>query len=218
MNTIRGTAIEFVLIGAFGVVVALLGNAVRARGSIDLGKNYFFVPPAPAAQSNPANPDDNRAVDHGAAGGAAKSVAADSDDATTTIPATPEHRAHSDHPYQEVGFDAVQAIVDDPDTASGLNVIVDARRDDDYEDGHIPGALQCYPYEIGLHIDAITDYVIGARKVVVYCGGGECADSIFMCRELAEMGVPMDAIYLFPGGWTEWIERGGEVETGRVEP
>lgn len=189
MKTIKGTAIEFVLIGVVGVGIALIGNSVRARGSIDLRKNYFYIPPAETESATTTNEQ-----------------APDASDTQATV---------SKHSYQEVDFDAVRAILEDPNTASGLNVFIDARSDEDYEEGHIPGALQCYPYEIDVYIDGITDYVLGAEKVVIYCGGGDCEDSIFMCRELAEMGVPQEAIFLFHGGWSEWTERGGEIETGR---
>lgn len=192
MKTIRNTAIEFVLIGVVSVGIALIGNSVRARGSIDLSKNHFYIPPAVAVSASPT-----------------REQAPNASDTQATA------SKHAKHSYQEVDFDAVRAILEDPSTASGLNVFIDARSDEDYEEGHIPGALQCYPYEIDVYIDGITDYVLGAEKVVIYCGGGDCEDSIFMCRELAEMGVPQEAIFLFHGGWSEWTERGGEIETGR---
>ena len=195
MKTAKNTALEFALIGVVGVVIALIGNTVRARGAIDLSKNYFFIPPVEV---------DTAPATQGEASDAAKA-----NDPETTAPEQPKHS------YKEVDFDAAQTILEDPNTAGGLNVFIDARGDDDYEEGHIPGALQCIPYEIDVYIDAITDNVLGAEKVIVYCGGGECEDSIYMCRELVEMGVPQEAIHLFPGGWSEWVERGGEIETGR---
>ena len=59
---------------------------------------------------------------------------------------------------------------------------------------------------------------MGALKVIVYCGGGDCEDSVFMCRELLEADVPYDAIHLYVGGWEEWTAKGMPVEEGRQEP
>ncbi len=114
MKTIKGTAIEFVLIGVVGVGIALIGNSVRARGSLDLGKNYFYVPPVEVSAAAATNGE-----------------AADASDTQATA------SKHAMHSYQEVDFDAVRAILEDPSTASGLNVFIDARQDEDYEEADV---------------------------------------------------------------------------------
>ena len=53
-----------------------------------------------------------------------------------------------------------------------------------------------------------------AAIVVVYCGGGDCEDSIFMCRELVETGLASDNIFLYEGGWHEWSESDQPTQTG----
>ncbi len=119
--------------------------------------------------------------------------------------------------YQEVSFAEVVDLLNDPDTELGLNVFVDARSSELYAEGHIPGAVWCDPYETEAHIDDVTGVATAADKVIVYCTGGECEDSIFMCRELLEAGIARKAIYLYPDGWNEWIERGQPVEQERDE-
>lgn len=122
------------------------------------------------------------------------------------------------HSYQEIDFDDVLAVVNDPMTAAGLNVLVDARDDDHYSEGRIAGALQCFPHEVDRYVDRIRDAVLNAEKVIVYCSGGDCEDSIFMCRELLNMSVPYENVFLYPGGWKEWVARGGPTEGAEGSP
>jgi 3-mercaptopyruvate sulfurtransferase SseA len=91
---------------------------------------------------------------------------------------------------------------------------VDARDDEHFAEGRIPGAIQCFPYEVQRCLDKVMAAAAGAEKVVVYCGGGDCEDSIFMCRELIDAGVPEEAVYLFEGGWKEWSASSLPMETG----
>jgi hypothetical protein len=42
---------------------------------------------------------------------------------------------------------------------------------------------------------------------VVYCGGGQCEDSIFMCRELDSAGIPYAKLFLYEGGYHEWVDQ-----------
>ncbi len=116
------------------------------------------------------------------------------------------------HPYQEIKFADVVDILNDPDTDMGLNVFVDARNPGDYAEGHIPCAIRCDPYEVAACIDDVLEVALAADKVIVYCGGGECEDSIFMCRELVAAGVEFEALYLYAEGWTEWTANEQPVE------
>ena len=130
-------------------------------------------------------------------------------------PPGPEHQPK--HDFQLIAYEAVAALHEEPETLDGLNVFIDARNDHDYEDGHIPGAVQCDPHNVAQYWDNVEPLVQGAMKILVYCGGGDCDDSIFMCRELQNQDIPHEAIYLYEGGWEEWTAKGGPVETGRTE-
>ncbi len=138
---------------------------------------------------------------------------------STSVPVDDDGAAsgHADHPYQTVTFAEAVAVFDDPATRQGLNVFVDARNDAQYEDGHIPGAVQCDPFEVERYVDELLIATNGVEKIVVYCGGADCRDSIFMCRELVELGLPSEAIYLFEGGWEEWSDADMPVALGREE-
>jgi len=125
-----------------------------------------------------------------------------------------ENTKHLEHDYQEIHFPELVKVFQDPATAQGLNLFVDARKPDLYEEGHIPGAVQC---ELGDAIDDVIARANGVERVIVYCGGGDCEDSIFMCRELLDAAVPYDSIFLYPGGWKEWSANQMPTQTGRQE-
>ena len=185
--TLKKTMLELVVLGALGLLVGFGANAVRGSGSIKINKNYFSMSTT-VPMFVPVDGEDD-------------AVASD----------------HADHPFQTMTFAEVVALFDDPATRQGLNVFVDARNDMHYEDGHIPGAVQCDPFEVERYLDELMYATNGVEKIVVYCGGGDCKDSIFMCRELVELGLPLEAIYLFKGGWEEWLDADMPVALGREE-
>ncbi|GAG48591.1 unnamed protein product, partial [marine sediment metagenome] len=86
-----------------------------------------------------------------------------------------------------------------------------------YAEGHIPGAVRCDPYEVEAYIDDVIGVTVAADKVIVYCEGGECEDSIFMCRELLEAGLGFESIYVYTGGWDEWVKQGQPVQERCIE-
>ncbi len=70
--------------------------------------------------------------------------------------------------------------MNDIDKFIGRNdtVIVDLRREEEYYDGHIPGAINI-PYQQG---DNIAAYVQGYRYVLLYCHKGSV--SLMAARDL----------------------------------
>ncbi len=91
-------------------------------------------------------------------------------------------------------------------------VIVDARPRDEYEAGHIPGAL-CLPYEeAGFDPEALERFDPGGKPVIVYCGGGACELSTNLALRLVEAG--KKRVLVFMGGWTSWEAAGYPVERG----
>lgn len=93
--------------------------------------------------------------------------------------------------------------------------VVDARDEPTYEQGHIPGAV---PFDA--EVAASDENYAASRRslvppkhtVVVYCSGGSCDLSMQLARELIEAGY--GRVMVYEGGWTEWVEEGGEEETG----
>ena len=223
MTVIKQAAIELVFLTLASVGVALAANQIRDKGHIQLSKNYFDKgsgaskkqadakpgeipqsPPSPVKDSQPAASNGSaiptRAPDP------AKSAAAENAKAASKKPL--------EHEFQTITVDEAHTVLDDEKTAQGLNVFVDARDEEHFAEGHIPGAMRCFPYESEQCLDKVKAAADGAEKVIVYCGGGDCEDSIFMSAQLQEAGVPYEAIYLFEGGWKEWAAKGLHSETG----
>lgn len=199
------------------------GSAVRPPS----GESKRSLEPATAAVSSAPELVNSKGGDSGSNGQDMTGIAESADSQSTELKAAqlvasasppdasngkPRKFSDLQHSYQEIDFDDVLALVNDPMTAAGLNVLVDARDDDHYSEGRIAGALQCFPHEVDRYVDRIRDAVLNAEKVIVYCSGGDCEDSIFMCRELLNMSVPYENVFLYPGGWKEWVARGGPTE------
>lgn len=218
---------EVLILGAVGIVLGAGANAVRGSGSLRWTKNYFQTrepirnaTPAPAESDveksavSPAQSSDKEAMSQGTtatSGDASQSKEADVPEAEE---AANETAKSFEHPYQSASLSMVIDVLNDPATDAGLNVFVDARSQAAYEDGHIPGAVRCYHYEAESCIDRVMEYALPADKVIVYCNGGDCTDSRFMCDELLMAGLEMQQLWLFEGGWHEWKSSGQPIVTG----
>ncbi len=211
MSAVRKTVVEALILGVLALVVALTTNAVRASASVKLTRNYFDIGLSRVRKSNltrqvgasvdPVTEGSNQPSQGGASG--------------EVIALEPRPSEHPDHPYQEVTFAEVVTIFNDPRTQLCVNLFVDARNDRAYEEGHIPGAIQADHYRLEDYIDELLDLAEAAEKVIVYCNGEDCEDSIFLCGDLLDFEVPYETIYLFPGGWKEWTKNNMPVAKGR---
>jgi rhodanese-related sulfurtransferase len=231
MNAIKNTIVEAAVLVAVALAVASMANAKRGTGGIKWTKNYFDDGAAMVARLHAGDrgPDLANAARAGMNGqfepappqGAVHDGGADPDTTSGAGGSGPAgsgvaaQTSHQEHPFQEISFEEVVKAFKDPDTASGLNVFVDARNPESFESGHVPGAIHCDPYNVEPYLDDVVAAAIGASKVIVYCNGGDCEDSIFMCRELVEADVPYEAVYLYAGGWKEWSAKGMPIEEGR---
>lgn len=111
----------------------------------------------------------------------------------------------AENPIQEIGIDDIVDIVGDLDYDRWRFVFVDARSADVFADGRIQGAIRCWQADLAECIEFVLEPALGAEKVIVYCNGGKCDESKYMCRELVVRGVPRESIYLYAGGWDDWI-------------
>jgi molybdopterin/thiamine biosynthesis adenylyltransferase/rhodanese-related sulfurtransferase len=89
-------------------------------------------------------------------------------------------------------------------------VWVDVREADEWEEGHIPGAVHV-PRGF---LESRIEQVAPSREapVVVYCAGG--ARSAFAAKSLQDLGY--ENVVSLTGGFTDWKRNGGEIAVPRV--
>ncbi|MCH8149685.1 MAG: rhodanese-like domain-containing protein [Planctomycetes bacterium] len=191
MNGVKSTVVQFLIVGAIGVGLGFCMNGLWATDAIDLNKNYFFKGKSPTGPdvSKPPQPE------------------AASDSAKPTLPK---------HDFQTIAFNEVVDAFRDAATADGAYVFVDARDDQSYEEGHVPGALQADHFRIEQYIEPVLEASEMAEMVIVYCNGGDCEDSIYVCQDLIEFDVPYDRLFLYEGGWNEWKSKDQPVAVGHA--
>jgi rhodanese-related sulfurtransferase len=89
---------------------------------------------------------------------------------------------------------------------AGTTILVDARSESEFNEGHIPGALNI-PYEsFTEYFQQLTDLVPLESAVVCYCRSVTCDLSDHLAQELRLMGY--ENVRLYRGGWDEWQEAG----------
>lgn len=240
MNRVAATIVEAVLLLAMSAVVGFGINTVRDRDHIQLDRNYSTkvdldrireARNRATDQNQPARmptDDGSAAQPPGSQGDARPPVAEEPNVSTSTpservststgepdTPADPNVTENGeDALFQTVELDEVVELWKSPGYEYGAVVFVDARSTEPFRAGHIPGAIQCDYYRWPEDADEVIPRAIGAEKVVVYCNGADCEDSLAMCAKLLENDIPWHVIYLFKGGWVEWSESDMPAATG----
>jgi len=113
--------------------------------------------------------------------------------------------------YLEVAGDVAQRL-----QAAGA-LVIDARRSDAYERGHIPGArsIAIWERDADEKIGALQKEAIPFEQVmVVYCSGGDCEDSKILSEKLGMTG--FYNIYVYKEGFPDWERRGLPVHRGNT--
>lgn len=199
-NRFSAAFAEAVIIAVSGVALALLANAVSPRG-LRLGTNYF-----------PGGHVNDTALATAATNGTL-SIHSGNFAATNPEALTVAKRLAAKGLIL-VQHDAALELHRDPGYADGRIVFIDARTDDAYQAGHIPGAIQFDHYRAPAYLPAVLPACMQAEQVVVYCGGGECEDSEFAAITLRDLGVPGDRISIYAGGIKDWTGARLPVEIG----
>ena len=91
-------------------------------------------------------------------------------------------------------------------------VFLDCRVKEDFDSGHIKGALSLPWEEFELYFPEVKSSLGDAKEIVAYCDGTECELSLLLARELAQLGY--QGVKVFFGGWLEWTRAGLPVEKG----
>ena len=109
----------------------------------------------------------------------------------------------------------------DASNRAELDLIVDVREPAEYEEGHLPRAiniprglleLRADPASPGADAELSADR---AARILVYCTRGPGARSLFASQTLASMGY--ERVEVLGGGLMAWAEAGLPVE-GETEP
>lgn len=96
-------------------------------------------------------------------------------------------------------------------------VFIDALTDQEYENGHIPGAFRFDPYnpaKFAEYMYEVLPLCEAAEQVVVYCSGGDCDASEQAARHLISAGIPIQKVFVYVGGIAEWTRNGLPIELG----
>jgi len=110
--------------------------------------------------------------------------------------------------------DAVVALFQDELYEAEAYVFVDARNDEHYREGHIPGAWPYDHYRFERYIDDLKPYLETAMTIVVYCYGKDCTDSELAAQQLMNLGVEREKINVYVAGIQGWKDAGLPVERG----
>lgn len=94
-------------------------------------------------------------------------------------------------------------------------VFIDAREPAEYEEGHIQGAINLPFEQWDDYWESAKPHLSPDTETVAYCEGLDCEVSLFLARELKQLGY--EKAYIFFGGWLKWKEAGLPIETGNAE-
>lgn len=110
------------------------------------------------------------------------------------------------HPVSELNLEQAREYF-----TSGGTIFIDAREFDEYEAGHITGAISVPLSEFLINPEIITGLDHGHR-IVTYCDGEDCQTSIDLAVRLNEMG--FQDVWFYFGGLGEWIAAGLPIVKG----
>lgn len=95
-------------------------------------------------------------------------------------------------------------------------IFIDARHEEDYRAGHIPGAYHFDRFQPENYLSNVVQVCLTAQQIVFYCGGGECDQSLQAAVFLRDgIGIPKEKVFVYGGGFTEWTNNGLPFELGR---
>jgi rhodanese-related sulfurtransferase len=91
-------------------------------------------------------------------------------------------------------------------------VFVDARKETEFREGHVPGALSAPAAKAEKALPQTILALPRAGVLAVYCEGGDCQSSLLLAKRLREGG--FEDVRVMTGGWAEWTKAGLPAESG----
>lgn len=200
---VRQVLREALLVAFLGTALAFTANALSPRG-LKLSQNYFLTGADVFATNRPATLISTNAPTNLFAGTPVSNAAP----TLISVPRLDEKILKA--------VDGAQALrfFQDARRGKGLLIFVDARSEDNYQLGHIPGAYQLDPYHPDKHLPGVLPVCQAAELIVVYCSGSDCEDSELSALLLRNAGIPNPKLFVYVNGISEWTSRQHPVETG----
>jgi rhodanese-related sulfurtransferase len=188
---------EAVLVAALGAAFAFAANQISPRG-LALTRDYF-----PSGTTHSVRP---------VASDGLPSAAGTNSEALS--PADFLAARMKEKGLQLLDDRQAARLFHEPRFPQGAIVFIDARDEEHYQQGHIPGAYEFDPYHPEKYFDVVLPLCQKAEQVVVYCNGGDCDDSESAAILLRDVGISNQKIFVYGGGITEWTTNNLPVETG----
>ena len=102
---------------------------------------------------------------------------------------------------KSISYSQLLKILNNPDF-----IIIDARRPDEFNKGHIPGAINIYALdEPDIRVPKMLN-LQNNKTLIVYCDGGNCDLSHELANELINV-VHYPKVFIYSGGWEEWANK-----------
>ena len=195
---VKSVLLESVLVGIVGAILAFAANALSPAG-LKLTRNYSPGGAVAAAQ----------AVSRGLGVSAA--------DANKIL-----QQQLAAEGLQLADSNRVAQLFNEGAKGQGQIVFIDARDDEHYQTGHIPGAYQLDHLHPERYLATVLPACQVAQQILVYCKGGSCEDSEQTAILLRDAGIPRDRLFVYAGGFDEWMANRLAVEirdrnSGRIE-
>jgi rhodanese-related sulfurtransferase len=187
-----GVWFEAVVVLAAGVVFAFGANWISPRG-LELSRNYF-----PGGTRSPALVATN----------------ATGTDFPVLSPAAMLASRLREQGMQVLDGHQAQSLFRDPRRQHGSLLFIDARDEEHYRKGHIPGAWEFDPYRPEKYFPAVFPRCQAADQIVIYCNGGDCDDSEAAAIALRDVGIATNKLFVYMGGMVEWSTNSLPVEIG----
>jgi rhodanese-related sulfurtransferase len=89
-------------------------------------------------------------------------------------------------------------------------LFVDCRLKEDFDSGHIKGAVSLPWEEFDQYYPEVSASLSEDKEIIAYCDGSECELSLLLARELTELGYK--TVKVFFGGLLEWTKADLPVE------
>ncbi|MGA9780273.1 MAG: rhodanese-like domain-containing protein [Limisphaerales bacterium] len=189
---------EAVLVAVVGAIFAFAANRISPRG-LSLARNYFPTGTNDAMRAGAnANPPET------------------APGTNSTILSSPPSLAAQKRPQALQVVDKLRAmeLFHNSHLKAGAIVFVDARDEEHYLAGHVPGAYEFDPYHPEKYFPVVLPACQAAEQIVVYCNGGDCDDSKTAALLLRDVGIANRKIFIYGGGITEWTSNHQPVEVG----